>query len=503
MWQSHNFLVPHLNGETYSHKPPLLFWLMNVGWAVFGVNDWWPRLVPSLFALGAVLMTQRIAKRLWPQSPQTTHLSALILLGSALWTVFTTATMFDMMVSFFTVWGALGLLVAWQDRSIKGWLMLSLAFGFGLLAKGPTILLQILPIALLAPWWMKSQKPNWRWWYARVVISVLVGAAIVLAWAIPAGIVGGPQYQHEIFWGQTADRMVKSFAHRRPLWWYLPVLPLILFPWLFALPVWRALGHIKQASQESAVRFCLVWFVPVFVAFSFISGKQPHYLLPIFPAFALLAARGLADIRRISLLDKGLVAVVTTLVGAWLIYLPVYSQTHHLAPWFVNIPFWAGLLLILGAWWLMLTAKNETLHYAWRATLLSGLAVSVLYVGVIHHAGTAYDIRPISRALKILQTQGVPLANVGKYPGQYNFIGRLTHSPDVVSESDLPHWFETHPNGRAIAYFGKGRELGSVKPEFLQYYLGDQVGILTQAQWMAWIAQPRNSTENIPDTTTE
>ena len=39
MFLNHDFLVPYLNGETYSHKPPLLFWLMNLGWALFGVND--------------------------------------------------------------------------------------------------------------------------------------------------------------------------------------------------------------------------------------------------------------------------------------------------------------------------------------------------------------------------------------------------------------------------------------------------------------------------------
>ena len=39
MWTGGDYLVPHLNGETYSHKPPLLFWLMNLSWWIFGVND--------------------------------------------------------------------------------------------------------------------------------------------------------------------------------------------------------------------------------------------------------------------------------------------------------------------------------------------------------------------------------------------------------------------------------------------------------------------------------
>src|SRR3569832_988308 len=54
MWLRGDFLVPYLNGEPYSHKPPLLFWLIQLGWKIFGVNDWWPRLMPSLFSLGSV-----------------------------------------------------------------------------------------------------------------------------------------------------------------------------------------------------------------------------------------------------------------------------------------------------------------------------------------------------------------------------------------------------------------------------------------------------------------
>ena len=54
MWLEGEILVPQLNGQAYSHKPPLLFWLINAGWAAFGVNEWWPRLVAPLFGLGSL-----------------------------------------------------------------------------------------------------------------------------------------------------------------------------------------------------------------------------------------------------------------------------------------------------------------------------------------------------------------------------------------------------------------------------------------------------------------
>ena len=98
MWLRNDFLVPHLNGETYSHKPPLLFWLINLGWWVYGVNEWWPRLVPGLFALGSFWLTQRSAYLLWPQRIKVAFWAPTILLGSLYWGLFMPRLMFDMML---------------------------------------------------------------------------------------------------------------------------------------------------------------------------------------------------------------------------------------------------------------------------------------------------------------------------------------------------------------------------------------------------------------------
>lgn len=499
MWLRGDFLVPFINGEPYSHKPPLLFWMMNLGWAVFGVNDWWPRLVPSFFALGATWLTVLVARRLWPELPKVAQIAPMILLGSILWTVFTTATMFDMLVAFFTLLGMFGILVVWQDKSFKGWLILGLAIGGGLLAKGPTILLQLLPLAVLAPWWGKGQARAWGRWYLGILGAILMGTAIALAWAIPAGIRGGETYQHAIFWGQTADRMVNSFAHRRSLWWYVPLLPVMLFPWLLWLPVWRGFAKLHTVTGDFGVRFSLAWLVPVFLAFSFISGKQMHYLLPIFPAFALLVAYLVVRFGGFSRIDALPAAIASMAVGAGLIYLPVYAQHHALAPWINDIPPLSGLVLIGGGVLAILMRQDDLLRQVWKMTLLSALAATLLYVEVIRVAGTAYDVRPISHQLKQLQDAGVPLAHAGRYHGMFNFIGRLTDSPDVSSRDQLSSWFDAHPNGRAIVYFNHGHPLGNLKPEYLQAYQGDQVGIVNREQWVQWWAAHRSAQADAQD----
>lgn len=477
MWLRDDYLVPWLNGASYSHKPPLLFWLMNAGWAVFGVNDWWPRLVPSFFALASLFLTIQLARRLWPTQAQASETAPLILLGCALWMVFTTATMFDMMIACFTLLGALGVVTAWQGHPLKGWLLAGVAIGMGLLAKGPTILLQILPVALLAPWWGRGRVTVWSRWYAGVLAAVLLGAAIALLWAIPAGVRGGEAYRNAIFWGQTADRMVNAFAHKRPLWWYLPLLPVIFFPWLLWMPVWRGLVQLRR-NLDSGVRFCLAWLLPVLVAFSFISGKQMHYLLPVFPAFSLLAARGLMGVesRRFDSLPAALVIIAT---GVLLILLPHYAQHHRVVHWVLFIPVWAGVAVILVGLLQATTRPN-----VWRMTLLSAVAVVLaIYVALIQTAGPAYDVREMGRKLKAYQDAGVPLAHTEEYPGQYQFVGRMVEEPEVVRRSKLSEWFKAHPDGKAIVYLDAEKNLDEVALDYRQPYLDEQVVILGRESW--------------------
>ncbi|MCX7627521.1 MAG: glycosyltransferase family 39 protein [Methylophilaceae bacterium] len=483
MWLRQDYLVPWLNGAPYSHKPPLLFWLMNAGWAVFGVNDWWPRLVPSLFALGSLFLTAHLARRLWPENPNVSMLAPVILFGCMLWMVFTTATMFDMLIACFTLLGMLGVVTAWQGAPFKGWLLVGVAIGLGLLAKGPTILLQILPTALLAPWWGRDSTRPWKQWYTGILGAVLLGAFIALLWAIPAALRGGEEYRNAIFWGQTAERMVDSFAHKRPVWWYLPWLPLILFPWLLWPRAWRGLAHLRHVRDEFGVRFCLAWLVPVFVAFSLISGKQVHYLLPIMPAFSLLLARGLPEESR-GIDDLPLV-LVAILAGIVLMLLTHYAAPLGLPAWVERMDYWRSGLILAAGVMLLVWRSGSRVAEVWKVALYGVTVVClVLYVVVFHGSELAYDVRPLAQRLKTLQDGGVPLAHVGEYHGQYQFLGRLRSELEVIDRSELAQWFEAHPQGRAIVYFSGALEEG-IKPDYQQPYLGRIVAILGRESWPA------------------
>jgi 4-amino-4-deoxy-L-arabinose transferase-like glycosyltransferase len=482
MWNRGNWLVPFLNGEIYHHKPPLLFWLIHWGWAIFGINEWWPRLLPGLFALGSLLLTRQLARQLWPKNPLIGQYATLILLSCFWWSVFTSAVMFDLLLTFFTLLGMVALLKVWQTRSLSGWGLFGLALGFGGLTKGPVILLHLLPVAVLAPGWQSQRGYSWRFWYGGLLSSVILGSLIALSWAIPASVVGGEEFRQAIFWGQTAHRLVNSFAHNHPVWWYLPWLPLLFFPWLFWLPWWRAWLQLSQHFHNEGVRFCLVWLLLILILLSLISGKQPHYLLPLFPAFALLSAYLLSQLlpaeQQHRHWDAILLSWVIILI-AFLLLVLHHWLVKHLAQGMASINLITEISLLLLA---SVLVKWPSAYFQQRLLfLVSGVGVLVSLIvpmSLIRAAGLAYDLRELSHQINLIQNSNIAIAHFGDYHGQYQFLGRLSRPLEIVDEYSICSWLTQHHDGKLIVYFDSAYQSLSDYSRYLQPYRSKSVGIL-------------------------
>ena len=258
-WEAHqrgDHLVSHLNGEPYSHKPPLLFWLINLVWAVTGVCELAARLVAPASGLLCLVLTSLITKRLWPGNAAVTALAPVVHVSLMLWIVFCPLTMFDTLLTCCTMCSLLGVLYASEGSKYRGWLLAGCGMGLGILTKGPVVLVHVLPAAVMAPWWSEVVRARKVRWYSGLLSAIAIAALIALSWAIPSAAAGGPEYSNELLFGQTAGRMVNSFAHRQPFWWYLPWLPLCLMPWISFGAVWRGL---RITAFDGGMRFLVCW----------------------------------------------------------------------------------------------------------------------------------------------------------------------------------------------------------------------------------------------------
>jgi len=492
MWQSGNFLVPHLGGVPYSQKPPLLFYLIHLGWFLFGVNEWSARLTGPFFGLLNLLLTAHLARKLWPSEDRISRIAPFVLLAMPLWTVMTTLTMFDLLLTFFTLLGVEGFLLANGGERSAGWSLVAIAVGGGLLAKGPIVLLPILPLGLLAPWWRKNKiKLSWHW-YAGLLASFLIGIALALIWAIPAAKAGGPEYAQAILWGQTAGRAINSFAHRRPFWWYLPIIPVVTLPWFVQLLLKPKFLTVKL---DMGTRFCLSWSIPALLLLSLVSGKQIYYLIPLLPPAALLFTKMMTSANQApSTIPLRTMALLYIIAGIGLIILP---QIMIRAEYMANIKrlpiFWNILFLLAGIIFFCLRPKNIT-----RAVTQSCIAmvvfISLIHQGPFRQLAPAYDLSPMATEISEQQQQGKKIAIYpAKYSNQFQFSGRIRHVLFAIDDlRELKSWLKKNPDGLVVMITKKPLPtLSEAKPEFSHPFRGRQ-SRLWKAKVLRRVLKKRN-----------
>ncbi|MES2968282.1 MAG: glycosyltransferase family 39 protein [Pseudomonadota bacterium] len=446
MWQGGSKLVPHLNGDIYGHKPPLLFWLINLVWSVTGVHDWAGRLVGPAFGVISIALTARLARVLWPDAPTRAGISALILASGLVFLLFGTATMFDTLLTAAVLLAMLALVNLRHSGGLRPVLMLGFALAFGVLAKGPVVLLHVMPVALLMPLWAEKQtRPALKGWYLSVGLSIAVALGLVLIWLGPALIAGGAEYRDEVLWRQSAGRMVSAFDHKRPLWFFAALLPLYLWPWGWSRESLTRLAPRSMAGTEQA-RFLGIWALAVLLAFSAISSKQAHYLVPELPALALL----------LSGLSMGRV----TAMGRIGLALPLMGLGV------MAIADWSGLVTLSGDPAMRLTATGMGSVVAVSVSAVTGLYLLRQREGVTILTAAAtvlglhllvqpilwgqFDPTTIAGYLAAGQSGGIATTDL-KYAGQFSYAGRLSQPMTVLGDDAAAQdWLAVHPGGTIL-----------------------------------------------------
>ncbi len=483
MYASGDFLVPHLNGEPYHHKPPLLFWLINLTWLVFGANEWTARIVAPAFGLASLFMTAALARRIWPKQPSVAEYAPVIVLGTVVWAALTTMTMFDTLVTFFTLVALIGLVNAARGRASARdfWVgigLFGLGIGLGVLSKGPVVLAFTLPPALLARWWLPAKgRGAGRWWYLGVAAGVGLGAAIALAWALPASAVAGAAFRSAIFWGQTAGRAVESFSHGRPFWWYVAVVPFALLPWTIWPPAWRRTGWLDILGKDAGVRFAAIWFAGALVILSLFSGKQVHYVVPALPAFALIVGRmlSLEDLTPRAW-DLAVPGLAVAAIGFVMMALPGLAGARGLPAWLAQLPALWAAMPILGAAVVIFFWLPGTLHRAAALTALGAVLVASVHLMARPRLAHAYDLRGLAERLAIWQRAGFAIAYVGAYHGQFQFLGRLRQPIDAIVGEEVETWLLLNRNAKIMAV-RRTIDQGRLRPDVVQPYRSRLIGV--------------------------
>ncbi len=466
MWQSGDPLHLTKNGEMYTHKTPLLFVMINLVWLLTGVSELAARLVGPACALAMVAGTGMLARRLWPAQDLGVQ-AAVILAGFSVFLIYGSATMFDALLGLGVLGGIAALWRIGQGDGLRAWALFGLALAFGVYAKGPVIFVHLLPMVLTLPLWA-AVKPRLPSVLKGFGLAMGVATALMALWLAPTLITATPEFRTELLWTQSAARVTGGMAHDRPIWFLVALLPVILFPWGWNLGLWRGAFALRG---DPALRLCAIWAGSALLLFSLISGKQAHYLLPAFPAMALLFAR--AGQARLSLAAWPLLAVSGLSAAVGLGLFPMNKDLALLMPFWPLLAFSALCAVLALMIWRLPTLPGH---------LLAGVGLALGLHGVIATTGlyAAYDGRPLAAQLAAHPEGGLAVTNA-EYHAEINFLARLTapvaHLTDAAALAD---WARAHPQGMV---FGRVRESPlTVSPQQVLTYMGQDWGLWPAGQ---------------------
>lgn len=281
MRESHDWMLPRLNGKEFFEKPVLPFWFIGVGYASFGVNEVGARIVSALFGIGTALLTASTGRRLF--GPAAGMRAGIVVSSSLLFLLVSRSALTDPSFLFFFT-AAIALFVrAWQTQSSRPgpWIALYGAIGLATLCKGPVGV--VLPLAVIGSFALGKgglrALPR-----LRPALGLAVLATVVVPWyAYAAWRTGGSSLREFVLRDNVGRYLAPMQHHAGPIWIYIPALFVAFLPWSVFLP-----GALRAPKHGEAFRLILLWAAVPLVFFSLAATKLPHYLLPIFPALSIL-----------------------------------------------------------------------------------------------------------------------------------------------------------------------------------------------------------------------
>jgi 4-amino-4-deoxy-L-arabinose transferase-like glycosyltransferase len=280
-----HWIYPTVNGQPYSIKPPLFNWLGSSFAKLNGeVTEYTSRLPSALAASAGILILYFIGRKLFGH--RAGLLAALIIGTTPIYIEFGRWIQINM-ISTVLLTATLGLFYRGYSDERKrapAYLLMYVPVGLGTLNMG---LVNVVMPMIVIGLYLIAMKDVRHILKLRIGWGILIYLAIVAPWYVTVSLKGG--YAHDLIIITNFTRYFKEWAHVRPFYYYLGTTPPYFLPWFLFLPGAFYLCFSQQTKMErKQLLFPFLWVVGLFVFFSISRTKRSEYLLPIFPAMALL-----------------------------------------------------------------------------------------------------------------------------------------------------------------------------------------------------------------------
>jgi len=279
-----NWLTPVYNSRHFFDHPPLVFWINALLFQIFGSAEWVAKVFSGFCGLGAVLLIFRMGERY--ANRWVGFYAALSMLLTYDFIKYLNKCRLDMPLVLFYGLGLYALLRGVKGEK-KGFYWFGGFTGLAFLTKGIVgagiPLTGLLLIADLKRWSLLKEKEVW----AGILIMLLLPGM----WMAAQYHVNGPEFFKKYFLKQVAQSILGRTRPYGPFYYAVHLLK-VYWPWLpFFLH--GIVLSAREVKKRAVWRMALIWCAVVFFSFSLARFKIHYYLLPMFPAMALLTGRSL------------------------------------------------------------------------------------------------------------------------------------------------------------------------------------------------------------------
>ena len=296
-----DWVTPRLDALRYFEKPPLQYWATAATYQVFGASEWSARLWVALTGFLGLLLTGWIGARLFGATAGV--LAALVQAGALLYLGLARILTLDMGLTVTLELALCGLLLLAQPERKDADARLGaglLAFGVALafLAKGLVGILipgavGVLYMLLRRDWGLALRA---RPWWTLLALGVIAAPWVLLVEK------RNPGFAQFFFVHEHFTRFLTRVHQRyEPDWFFIPVLLVGFMPWTALLPAIARCSWRDCRNRDGPVQLLVIWLVFGLVFFSLSQSKLVPYILPLFPALALLAGRSLGALEAATL----------------------------------------------------------------------------------------------------------------------------------------------------------------------------------------------------------
>lgn len=461
MFAKGEWIVPMVNGELYTDKPILYFWLVLIASKLVGsVNEWTVRLPAALAGVGLVLVTYRFGKDFF--SPRIGFIAGAVIATSVrvIWEARWAHV--DMPFTFFF---AMAMYFAAQIVVLgdTGKPILPAYFFMALATLTKGLIGAVLPALSLLSYLVA--RGDWRLLrQGRLISGIAVFLLIAAPWFIWVSLATDGQWIKDFLFIHHLQRYTSGLGHRQPYYYYFTTLAVDFLPWtIFALPALAAFGVNKTSLKEPTTLFFILWFVAVFVFFTLSDTKRDLYLLPLFPPLAILVAnyidRLVSGVLPQGRLYQGLVLVYFNFLWVGTAALPI-------ATWFF---YRQAFLPILPGAVAMACGSLAVVYCAWRrspwnvflsTTFAILLGVLGMSIWVLPFADQFKSPRPVALEIVKQVPSGSPLFIYADSMHDFNFYSTREVIPIIGTDSELRRLVAENRGGYLLI---KDRDLKRIK----------------------------------------